>query len=82
MTETTHSIVDAAFLAVAPEIGDELADLDSHADVWHELQLDSMDHLSVMERLSAAIGRDIPESDYPRLLTLDAIRRYVDSSPA
>ena len=38
-----------------------------------------MDHLSGMENLSRAIGRDIPESDYPHLLTLDAMRRYVDS---
>lgn len=80
MPSTTSQTVRDAFVAVAPEVEDELDDLDPQVDVWNELQLDSMDHLSVMENLSRLIGRDIPESDYPQLLTLDAIERYVDSS--
>lgn len=69
--------VTEAICDVAPELAEELGELDAGADVWTELGLDSMDHLSVMERLSAALGRDVPESDYPALLTLAAMREYV-----
>ncbi|MEL6893937.1 MAG: hypothetical protein AAFP84_20270 [Actinomycetota bacterium] len=75
------AIVRDAFEAAAPKLADEFAALDPDADVWVSLQLDSMEHLSVMEHLSRSIDRDIPERDYPQLLTLAAIRRYVTSSP-
>lgn len=79
---TTELAVHEAFVAVAPELSDELHMLDPDVDVWVELQLDSMDHLSVVENLSRVIGRDIPEADYPELLTVAAIRRYVDAARA
>jgi acyl carrier protein len=77
-TTATTATVHEAFVAVAPEIDDELRALATDVDVWAELQLDSMDHLAVIENLSAAIGIDIPEADYPELITLDAIHRYVE----
>lgn len=76
---TIDQTVHAAFVAVAPELDEELSQLDPEADVWLELQLDSMDHLAVIEQLSGAIGRDIPESDYPELISVAAIRRYLAS---
>ncbi len=79
-TPLTIETVRSAFDAVAPEAGEVLVTLDPDADVWEALQLDSMDHLAVVERLAQAIGRDIPESDYPQLLTLAAIHRYVDGA--
>ncbi len=78
-----HRVVDpvtmilAAIADVAPELQPELADLDHDVDFWTELQLDSMDHLSVMTRLAAQAGRDIPERDYPRLTTVNALRSYL-----
>ena len=77
-TTATATAVHEAFVAVAPEIEDELRDLPTDVDVWAELQLDSMDHLAVIEHLAAAIGSDIPEADYPELITLAAIHRYVE----
>ena len=75
--------VTEAILAVAPELDEELAELDPGVDVWTELGLDSMDHLSIMEQLAAAIGTDIPEADYPSLLTVAGMRGYVaDRGPA
>ena len=78
-----HPIVDpitmilAAIADVAPELEPELAELDHDVDFWTELQLDSMDHLSVMTRLAAQAGRDIPERDYPRLTTINELRTYL-----
>lgn len=70
-------LVHRSVLHVAPELEEELADLDPDADLWSALELDSMDHLTIMELLSNATGRDIPERDYGRLLTVSAICAYL-----
>jgi acyl carrier protein len=72
-----EELVRSAITEVAPELAPELADLDPDVDLWRELELDSMDHLSVMTRLAEATGRDIPERDYPKLLSLRAICDYL-----
>jgi acyl carrier protein len=77
MTEALDALVRRAITEVAPELAPELDDLDPDADLWRELELDSMDHLSVMTRLSEATGRDIPERDYPKLRSLREICDYL-----
>ena len=79
MTEAldVDGLVRRALTEVAPELAPELDDLDPNVDLWRELELDSMDHLSVMTRLSEATGRDIPERDYPKLRSLNAICEYL-----
>lgn len=77
MTEELAALVRRAISEVAPELAPELDDLDPNVDLWRELELDSMDHLSVMTRLSEATGRDIPERDYPKLRSLNAICDYL-----
>ena len=72
-----EGLVRNAITEVAPELAPELADLDPDVDLWRELELDSMDRLTVMTRLSEATGRDIPERDYPSLVTLQSIRDYL-----
>ena len=71
------AMILAAIADVAPELEPELADLDHDVDFWTELELDSMDHLSVMTRLATQTGRDIPERDYPRLTTINELRTYL-----
>ena len=71
-----------AVAAVAPEVEPELGDLDPDIDFWAELELDSMDHLSVMAQLSERTGREIPERDYPQLTSLRALGAYLASEPA
>ncbi len=78
-----HPVVDtvamilSAIADVAPELEPELGDLDHDIDLWTELQLDSMDHLAVMTRLATQSGCEIPERDYPRLTTVNALRDYL-----
>lgn len=72
-----EELVRNAITEVAPELAPELAELDPNVDLWRELELDSMDHLSVMTRLAEATGRDIPERDYPSLLTMRSICDYL-----
>ena len=62
---------------VAPELEPELADLDHDVDFWTELQLDSMDHLAIMTRLSEQTGIDIAERQYPRLTTVASLRDFL-----
>lgn len=77
MTDAVVALVHAAILEVAPELEPELAELDRDVDFWQELQLDSMDHLSIMTRISQWAGHDIAERDYPRLTTVNSICAYV-----
>jgi acyl carrier protein len=80
-----HETVDlvtmilSAIADVAPELEGELANLDHDVDFWLELQLDSMDHLAVMTRLSEQTGVDIAERDYPHLTTVAALRDFLAS---
>ena len=71
------TMILAAIAEIAPELESELASLDRDVDFWTELQLDSMDHLSVMTRLATQADRDIPERDYPRLTTINELRSYL-----
>jgi acyl carrier protein len=71
------TMILSAIADVAPELEPELADLDHDVDFWTELQLDSMDHLSVMTRLTQQTGVEIAERDYPHLTTVVALRDFL-----
>lgn len=71
------ALVRRTIAEVAPDVAAEVEVLDRHVDLWRELGLDSMDHLSVMSKLSDATGRDIPERDYPSLVSLQSISDYL-----
>lgn len=43
------------------------------------LDLDSFDFLTFVQRLHDATGVDIPELDYPRVLTLDGVVAYLEA---
>jgi len=73
------TMILTAIADVAPELEPELADLDLDVDFWTELQLDSMDHLAIMTRLATESGREIPERDYPRLTTVNALRAFLSA---
>ncbi len=71
------AMIFSAIADVAPELEPELDDLDHDVDFWIELQLDSMDHLAVMTRLSEQTGVDIAERDYPSLTTVNSLRDFL-----
>ena len=60
---------------VAPEI--ELDGVATDADLREELGLDSMDILNFAIGLSERTGVDVPERDYPRIVTLDGCADYL-----
>jgi acyl carrier protein len=78
MTPTTDQIRQAlidSILDVAPE-----ADFDAvrpDRPVRDQIDIDSFDFLTVLERLHERLGVDVPESDYGRMTTLDGSIAYL-----
>lgn len=65
---------------VAPE-----ADIDAvapSADLREALDIDSMDFLNFITAVHRRLGIDIPEKDYPKLVTLDGAIKYLESKRA
>jgi len=60
---------------VAPELQPEK--IDPAADLRDTLDLDSVDFMNFVVGLHAALGVDVPESDYPKLASLDACVAYL-----
>jgi acyl carrier protein len=75
---TSNEIREAVLRAlcdVAPEA--DPATLRSDVDLRDQLDIDSMDFLNFVIGIHEQVDVDIPESDYPRLQTLDQIVDYV-----
>lgn len=60
---------------VAP--GLDLDALDGAVDLREQIDIDSMDILNFAIGLNKAFGIDIPEADYPKLVTIDGCMAYV-----
>ena len=60
---------------VAPEM--DLQKLDPTADLREALDIDSMDFLNFVVAVHHRLGVDIPELDYPNLVTLDRAVTYL-----
>jgi acyl carrier protein len=70
-----RAIVVRTLQQVAPDVDAEA--LDPGADLREELDLDSMDVLNLVVGLHEATGVEIPERDYPQLVTLEACVGYL-----
>lgn len=62
---------------VAPEI--DLGQLDPSIDLREQVDLDSMDILNLAIAIHEAIGVDIPEADYPHMVTINGSVAYLRS---
>lgn len=72
--------VVAAIRRIAPEV--EEGKLRAERPLREQVDLDSMDWLNVIVALHERFGVDIPEADYARLATLDAIVAYLSARMA
>jgi acyl carrier protein len=75
----TEAEIKTTVLRVLGEIAPEadLTRLDPDAGLRDQLDLDSMDILNVMIGLHEALHVDIPETDYPKLATLNGAVAYL-----
>lgn len=60
---------------IAPEA--DFQSLDRSADLREALDIDSMDFLNFIIAVHRRLGVDIPEIDYPKLVTIDGAMRYL-----
>ena len=65
--------IDAAIAATAPDVADELPDLDPDLDLFEEFGLDSMDRLNIMTELVRSTGVEIPDDRYPHLTSINRL---------
>lgn len=74
-TEELHALVLEVLVDIAPEA--DPATIDPSQDLREELDLDSMDELNLITRVSERLGIDIPEADYPQMRSLDGASSYL-----
>lgn len=65
---------------IAPEI--EADEIDPSADLREEMDIDSMDFLNLVIALHERLGVDIPEADYGKLASIDAMVDYLRAKQA
>jgi acyl carrier protein len=73
-------IVWRAVRRIAPEV--EPGEIDPDAELRTQIEIDSMDFLNIVQAIYDETGVDIPERDYPRLGTVNALAEYVSAAPA
>jgi len=65
---------------IAPEV--DMASLDPAADLREAMDIDSMDFLNFVTAVHHRLGIEIPEIDYPKLITLDGATKYLATALA
>jgi acyl carrier protein len=79
--EEIRRAVLSVLSGIAPEA--DLSAVPGSADLRRELDIDSMDFLRFMVQVEERLGVSVPESDYPRVRTLDSCVAYLAGrSPA
>jgi len=61
---------------IAPEV--DMASVDPDADLREAIDIDSMDFLNFITAIHHRLGLDIPEVDYPKLITLAGATAYIE----
>jgi acyl carrier protein len=74
-TVDVRNVVRAELSNIAPEV--DIAQIDGAADLREALDIDSMDFLNFITAVHHRLGIDIPELDYPKLITLDGAVGYL-----
>lgn len=60
---------------IAPD--EDCSNLDPENSLREQLELDSMDFLDIVMELRKSYGVQVPESDYPKLATLNSCVDYL-----
>jgi acyl carrier protein len=70
-----RKVVQEELNNIAPEV--DMAGVDPAADLREALDIDSMDFLNFITAIHHRLEIDIPEIDYPKLITLDGAVAYI-----
>lgn len=72
-----RAVVQEELSNIAPEIN--LSAINPTADLREALDIDSMDFLNFVTAVHHRLGVDVPELDYPKLITLNGAVKYLES---
>lgn len=72
-----HAAVMEELGNIAPEI--DIGTVDPAADLREALDIDSMDFLNFITAIHHRLGVDVPELDYPKLITIDGAVKYLEA---
>ncbi len=78
--EDIRAAVIAELGNIAPET--DAATIDPEGDLREELDIDSLDFLNFITALHKKLGVNVPESDYPKLLTINGAIAYLAANLA
>jgi acyl carrier protein len=73
--DQAREAIEQALATVAPEA--DLADVGASERLREVLDLDSLDFLSLVEKLHEITGVEIPEADYGKVATLGELSAYL-----
>jgi acyl carrier protein len=74
-TDELRDLIFDVLADIAPEA--DPAAVDPAEDLRDELDLDSMDELTMITQVSERLGIDIPEKDYPQMRTIESAVGYL-----
>lgn len=72
-----RKVVQEELNNIAPEV--DMAGVDPKADLREAIDIDSMDFLNFITAVHHRLGIDIPEIDYPKLITLAGAIGYIEA---
>ena len=72
-----RQVVQEELNNIAPEA--DIASVAPTADLREAIDIDSMDFLNFVIAIHRRLGIDIPEIDYPKLVTLDGAFAYINA---
>lgn len=75
--EEIRAVVVEQLRHIAPEI--DVSQIDPAIDLREQVDFDSMDILNLAVAIHEATGVDIPEADYPQMVSLDGCVAYLCS---
>lgn len=76
--EALREAVAVALRGIAPEA--DIDQIDPSASLREQLDLDSFDFLKLLIALQETVGVDIPEADYGRVDSLNALVAYLKAA--
>lgn len=72
-----RKVIQEELSNIAPEV--DMASINPNADLREAIDIDSMDFLNLVTALHRRLRLDIPEIDYPKLVTLDGAIAYIEA---
>lgn len=75
MTADCEVILTEELHRIAPDVA--IADIDPTADLREEFDIDSIDFLNLVTALGQRLGLEMPEADYPKFHSFDALSAYL-----